>query len=313
MTTSTDNALDLAALLTQVDDATAAELASKPEVDTNWTGDLDVAKLPIVVRKWVEVPDVVAVVADMKNSTKMGTGKHAASTASIYQASTGGVVTILNKFEADFIQIQGDGAFALYWGERRYQRALCAAVTVQSFGGKMAKRLEEKWPDAPETGLKVGVASSRILVKRIGTPRNPAEQEPVWAGKAVNYAAKAAQGAERHQLIVTGSVWDAIEGIDYLTTTCGCPGGKYVQLWTDVLIDRLPEGDPDAQGRMLGASWCDQHGDEFCNAILAGKKTRPEVADQRAKALASQRQTVLRTAAQKQRLERLAHRRGLAR
>ena len=52
---------------------------------------------------------MVAVVADLKNSTKLGTGKWAASTASIYQAGTGGVVDVFNKFSADFIQIQGQG------------------------------------------------------------------------------------------------------------------------------------------------------------------------------------------------------------
>lgn len=310
---STEDTVDLGALLKKVDDATATELASKPEVDKNWKGDLDVATLPITARKWIEVPDVVAVVADMKNSTKMGTGKHAASTASIYQASTGGVVDIFNQFDANFIQIQGDGAFALFWGDRRYERAICAAITVQSFGGKLTERLESKWPDAPETGLKVGVASSRILVKRIGTPQNPAQQEPVWAGKAVNYAAKAAQGAERHQLVVTGSVWDVIEKNDYLTTSCGCPGGDPVQLWDDVVIDRLADDDPDAQGRVLCSSWCGEHGQEYCDAILSGQKVRPEAEAERIKVLKSQYAEAQRRVARLQREARQAHRVGLSR
>ena len=307
----TDTDFDLDALITKVDDASRAELASKPEVDTNWTGDLDVSTLPITARKWIEVPDLVAVVADMKNSTKMGTGKHAASTASTYQAATGGVVEVFNQFEANFIQIQGDGAFALFWGDDRYRRALAAAITIQTFGGKLTDRLEKKWPDAPGTGIKVGVASSRILVKRIGTPRNPAQQEPVWAGKAVNYAAKAAQGADRHQIVVTGTVWDAIEKNDYLTVTCGCPDGIVHQLWEDVDIDRLPDNDPDAKGRMLPASWCATHGQEFCNAILAGQTKRPEAESERAKALASQYATSLREVARKSRELRVAHRQGL--
>jgi len=304
--------MELDALLEALDKATASELSSKPEVIQNSNGDLDVNTLPIQARKWVEVPDVVAVVADMKNSTKMGTGKHAASTASIYQASTGGVVEIYNRFEADFIQIQGDGAFALFWGETRYERAICAAITVRTFGGKLSTRLENKWPDAPETGLKVGVASSRILVKRIGTPRNPSQQEPVWAGKAVNHAAKAAQGADRNQVIVTGAVWDRIETSDYLTTTCGCPDGRLVQLWHDVEIDRLPDGDPDAMGRVLSSAWCTKHGEEYCSAILAGKKTRPEAVSERAKAQQSQFANALREKARRQREARLAHRRGLS-
>lgn len=307
----TDPDFDLDGLLSKVDDATRDELAGKPEVNRHWTGNLDVASLPIQARKWIEVPDVVAVVADMKNSTKLGTGKHAASTASIYQAATGGNVEILNQFGANFIQIQGDGVFGLFWADDRYQRAMCAAVTIQSFGSQLTDRLEGKWPDAPETGIKVGVAGSRVLVKRIGTPRNPSQQEPVWAGKAVNYAAKAAQGADRHEVVITGTVWDAIEGNDYLTVTCGCPDDTPVQLWEDVEIERLPDEEPDAQGRLLRSSWCATHGEEFCNAILRGETKRPEAASERAKALRSQYANALRETSRQKRTLRLAHRRGL--
>lgn len=306
-----DDEFELNRFLTDLDDSVRTELGSKPAVDTNWSGDVDVQSLPIEARRWVEIPDLVAVVADMKNSTKMSTGKHAASTASIYQAATGGVVGVLNQFEADFIQIQGDGAFGLFWRDDRYERAICAAITIQSFGGHLTDRLEAKWPDAPTSGIKVGVASSRVLVKRIGTPRNPAQQEPVWAGKAVNYAAKAAQGAERHELVITGTVWDAIEKNDFLTVTCGCPGGVPVQLWEDAEIDRLPHDDPDAHGRVLRSSWCAAHGEDFCNRILGGETVRPEVEGERAKALSSQREDLLRAAMRKQRELRLAHKRGL--
>lgn len=306
-----DRELELKTFLADLEDRVRTELGSKPDVDTNWSGDVDVQGLPIEARRWVEIPDLVAVVADMKNSTKMSTGKHAASTASIYQAATGGVVSVLNQFEADFIQIQGDGAFGLFWRADRYERAICAAITIQSFGGQLTDRLEAKWPDAPKSGIKVGVASSRVLVKRIGTPRNPAQQEPVWAGKAVNYAAKAAQGAERHEIVVTGTVWDAIEKNDFLTASCGCPGGEAVQLWEDAEIDRLPDDEPDASGRVLRTSWCATHGEEYCNHILAGDTIRVEAASERAKALASQRENSLREVSRRQREMRLAHRRGL--
>jgi class 3 adenylate cyclase len=302
---------DLATLLATVDDATKGELASKPEV-VDWGGSLNVESLPITARRWIQVPDIVTVVADLKSSTKLGTGKHAASTASIYQAATGGAVAVFDKFDADFIQIQGDGAFALFWGEKRYERAMCAAITIQTFSNAMVGRLEKKWPDAPKTGFKVGVASSRILVKRIGTPRNPAQQEPVWAGKSVNYAAKAAQGADRHQIVVTGSVWDLIESNDYLTVSCGCPVGTPFPLWEDVVIDRLPDDDPDSQGRMLPATWCDTHGVAFCDAVLKGKRVRPDIADARNNVLKSQMKEAIRRTARIAREDQLAHRRGLA-
>ena len=73
-------------------------------------------------------------------------------------------------------------ALIVFWGDLRYERALCAGITIKTFSVDMVERLEKRWDDLPETGFKVGVASSRLLVKRIGTPRNPAQQEPVWAG-----------------------------------------------------------------------------------------------------------------------------------
>jgi class 3 adenylate cyclase len=303
--------VDLSALLGELDEDVRIELASTPEV-VDKGHELDVDSLPITARRWHKLADAVAVVADLKNSTKLGTGKWGASTASIYQASTGGVVEIFDQFDADFLAIQGDGAFALFWGDRRYERAMCAGITIKTFSRDMVTRLEKKWSNLPETGFKVGVASSRLLAKRIGTPRNPAQQEPVWAGKAVNYAAKAAQGADRHQMIVTGTVWDVVEKNDYLAISCPCDGAPSLGIWADTEIERLPDGDPDAQGRLLSAYWCAVHGDEYCTAVLDGKRRREDANGVRDALVASQMSTAIRIKARSERMAREARRRGLA-
>lgn len=84
-----------------------------------------VENLPIEARIWHKLDNAIAVVADLKNSTRLGINRHAASTANIYQTSTDNVVKIFKNFGADFIAIQGDGAFALFWGYLAYERALC--------------------------------------------------------------------------------------------------------------------------------------------------------------------------------------------
>ncbi|MCP2031153.1 class 3 adenylate cyclase [Okibacterium sp. HSC-33S16] len=280
-----ESTVSLDTLLAELDEMGKEEFGSKPTVE-EWDDDFDVTELPIEARKWIQIPDVVAVVADLKNSTHLGTGKHAASTASIYQAATGGTVSIYNRFGADFIAIQGDGAFALFWGDKRYERALCSGITVKTFSSlHLVPRLENKWETHAEdfpTGFKVGVASGRVLVKRIGTPRNLSEQEPVWAGTPVNFATKAAQQAERHELIVTGSVWDHIERNDYLTLTCPCNGGPSASLWDDVTVAKIPESNSEREGRLLSASWCTVHGDEYVSAVLDGLKKRDDAEDARA-------------------------------
>lgn len=302
--------LDLDNLLSNLDDKVRTELASTPTVE-DWNEDtFDVASLPITARKWIKIPDLVTVVADLKNSTKLGTGKHAASTASIYEAATGNVVSVLDNFEADFIQIQGDGAFGLFWGDLRFERALCAGITIKTFSEAMVERLEKRWPDAEPTGFKVGIASHRVLVKRIGTPRNPSQQEPVWAGKPVNYAAKAAQQADRHELIVTGSVWDQVEKNDYLTITCPCAGSKAI-LWTDVSIDKIPESDQERDGRLLRSKWCTVHGSEYVSAIMSGEKRRSDAEDAKAELARSLSNNQFRLARQRKRVESANLRRGL--
>lgn len=66
---------------------------------------------------WTRIDSVVSVVFDMKGSTDFGLNKHSISTARIYDAAISGAVRILSNFEADFIDIQGDGGFGLFWGD----------------------------------------------------------------------------------------------------------------------------------------------------------------------------------------------------
>ncbi len=306
--------VDLTDLLDELDGKAKTEFSATPEV-VDKGDDLDVSALPITARKWHKVRDAVAVVADLKNSTRLGTGKWARSTASIYEASTGGIVRVFDEFDADFLAIQGDGAFALFWGEKRYERAICAGITVKTFGLALVDRLTQRWPndtELPATGFKVGVASSRLLAKRVGTPRNPNQQEPVWAGKAVNYAAKAAQGVDRHRLAVTGTVWDRIAGNDFLAFTCPCGAGPSDTHWNDHRIERLPDDDPEGQGRVLSSAWCETHGPEYCEAVLAGLKRRDDVDHLRsAQAVKSMRDAMWAKAAAERSWLR-ARRRGLA-
>lgn len=306
--------VDLDELLNDVDDDVRIELETMPEVIKK--GDsLDLDSLPIAARRWHKVDDAVAVVADLRGSTQLGLNKYEASTASIYEASTGGVVQILADFEADFVAIQGDGAFALFWGsdaDDRMARAICAGITIKTFGEKhLVPRLEKKWESLPETGLKVGVASSPLLVKRVGVPRSE-HQEPVWAGRAVNYAAKAAQQADRHQMIVTGPIWDWAADNDYLAVTCGCGGSATTSLWQDVTIEKIPESDADREGKRLTSNWCANCGPAFCNHILAGDRRRPDVSEQAKSALQTEMSKAMRRVAKQQRAVRRARYRGLA-
>lgn len=304
-------------ILDAVADTTKSVLERNPPVTDVKPDELDADELPDASGStWYRVDNVVAVFADLKNSTQLSVGKHPRSTAAIYRAATGNVVKIYHDLDADFIQIQGDGAFGLFWGEKAIERAICAAITVKTFSEKtLQPKLERRWPDAPSTGFKVGVASGRVLVKNIGTPRNSNEQEPIWAGKPVNHAAKAAQQADRNELIVTGSVWIAIENNDYLTVSCGhgtdttsAPSA----LWADVEIEKLGHDEDEAAGRLLAAAWCDECGPGFMAAILDGQTTRDSLDDVKVTPSLTAA-AAIDTAAFERRRDALARRRGFAR
>lgn len=222
----------------------------------------------------------MAVFFDLKSSTNLEKGRKPASTASIYDAGVGGVVKILDTFDANFVDIQGDGGFGLFWGERRYERAICAGITVRTFGSDFTRQLNDKWPSAPSTGFKVGVANGPILVKKVGLPKHLDLQEPVWAGRPANYAAKAAQQTDPEHLLVTGSVWDQIANNDFLAFSCGCGGDGSTfstpsLLWDERTLEKIP--DDERFGQALRSGWCTHHGEDFCTAVLGGETSRDDV------------------------------------
>jgi class 3 adenylate cyclase len=232
-------------------------------------------------RSWLKIEDVVAVVADLKNSTAISLRKHPKTTAQLYEAVTGGSVEIVSKFEPDFVDIQGDGLFALYHGEQAFERALCAGISLKTFSAKHLVPAIDRWQnkgnDFPkQTGLKVGMNAGTLAVKKIGIKsRNVEWTEPVWAGRPVNWAFKCAQSADAQELIATESVFKKFENNDYVTHSCAHDGSTPDRLWSPATVE--PLGRYAVRTMKLRTGWCDQCGTAFCQAILDGKTKRSDV------------------------------------
>ncbi|WP_062289326.1 hypothetical protein [Demequina phytophila] len=274
MATST---IDLVSLLDDVASSAQSTINTVPRVD-EVDGDFDAADIPsAAAQRWVKIPDVVVVVCDLKGSTALGTGgKHDTTTARIYKSAVDGAVRILHEFGANYIDIQGDGGFGVFWGDNRYERAFCAGVTIRTFSDAWFAALRAKDATVPHTGYKVGIASERVLVKRLGTRNDLEEQEPVWAGKPVNFASKCAQAADVAELIVTDKVWDRLSSNDYVAFSCDCHGAP-AELWEAVEVEVLPE---DSRGAVrLTSAWCDTCGPSFCDAIMTGARKRASVTE----------------------------------
>ncbi len=232
-------------------------------------------------RKWLKIEDVVALAGDLTNSTKLSLNKQANTSARIYEAATGGAMRAVmrSEFGPEFVDIQGDGFFALFQGGQSYQRALCAAVSLKTFSERHLVPLikQHMGETVPETGFKAGMAAGTLAVKRVGAPRKTSE--PVWAGKPVNWAYKCAQQADIHELVVTEKVWNNIKDNDYVRWSCGCDGSgtpsSISMLWTGKTVPALMGHGINCW--VLRQKWCEHHGDQFCSAILDGKTDRPDV------------------------------------
>lgn len=231
-------------------------------------------------RVWKRASDVVCVVTDLKHSTRLNFETYAPSSASLYEAVTGNAVRIVGEFDPQYVDIQGDGLFALYHGTLALERALCAGVTLKTF----SERYLEPAIDAqfsgrfPETGLKVGIASGIVAAKNVGVR---GRNEPVWAGKPVNWASKCAEHADAHQLIVTERVFNRLGDNDYVRYSCGCgtggPGTGLVRnLWSEETVTALD--DRGSRCMRLGSiGWCQNCGSRFCEAILGGDRRRGDI------------------------------------
>ncbi|MCA1702714.1 MAG: hypothetical protein LC808_05365, partial [Actinobacteria bacterium] len=89
-------------------------------------------------------------------------------------------------------------------------------ITLKSFSVRsIAPLIDELFADNfPDTGFKVGMSTGVLVAKKVGIRGT---NEPVWAGKPVNYAVKCAGKADRHELIVTANVYDKFVANEYVT------------------------------------------------------------------------------------------------
>ncbi len=264
--------------LEELDGRVKLDLETRVDIE-EYSNFPDVDSLRLEKRQWVRIKNVVAVVVDLKGSTKLDFKHRPNTSARLYEAVTGNCVRIARRFEPSFVDIQGDGLFALFHGEGAYRRAMCAGITLTSFSRRcvvprIADSMDERFPT---TGLKVGMSAGVLVVKKVGVRGDM--NEPVWAGKPVNWAAKCAQEADANELIATESVYGKFENNHYVRYSCGCQGGqwtgRYSDLWSEVQVETIP--DTTVRCMRLQSYWCGVHGDEVCDAILTGKTRRPGI------------------------------------
>ncbi|MDQ1589593.1 MAG: hypothetical protein QOG71_220 [Pyrinomonadaceae bacterium] len=227
----------------------------------------DTNTIPLDAPRWLKIQDLTCVFVDMKNSTQLSAITHDRSTAKAYQFFTGTAVRLFDTFEAPYIDVRGDGVFAMFNRNQVY-RALAAAVSFKTFAAKVfAPTMKDK--TGLDLGAHIGIDQKTVLVRRLGLRRisqRTDRQNEVWAGKPVNMAAKLAAIGEADDLLVSSRFYERITD-EHARQTCGCPYGTKKDLWKPVDVSANPIFDFDTAWR-LGSCWCQTHGAEFCNTML---------------------------------------------
>lgn len=229
--------------------------------------------LNLEIGRWYRIRNVVSLYVDMKGSTQLSNDRYIKTSAKMYEIFTGSLIKILKKeeFKAHFIDIKGDGGFALWKEKYGSVKALLAAVTFKTYVEKYLKNFIGELIDGWEIASKIGIAKGEVLVKRVGE-RNRGDKKynwAVWAGKPVNYSAKLSDLAEADTVLVTEKVFEDFsypkELEEYLIFSCEC-SGKTI-LWTG-REDLNNKNFFEENVWELKSCWCERHGKKYLNKVL---------------------------------------------
>lgn len=114
----------------------------------------------------------------------------------------GALIRIFDEFDADYIDVRGDGVFALFNSDRAHT-ALAATVSFKDFVHREFTPRIKKLTDQ-SIGGHFGIDRKNVLVRRLGlklVDDNRHRQNEVWAGKPINMAAKLASRS------ANGEIW----------------------------------------------------------------------------------------------------------
>jgi class 3 adenylate cyclase len=228
----------------------------------------DTSDIPIENPKhWLRIPDVICVYVDMINSTQFSAEKNDKTTAGVYQLFTNTAVKIFHEFDAPYIDVRGDGVFALF-NSNQFYTSIASAITFKTFSQKVFTKIIEEKTDI-EIGCHIGIDQKTLLVRKIGLKRKNGRtdrQNEVWAGKPVNMASKLASLSKSGELIVSDRYFNKIKS-DLVLKSCGCPNDKKEDLWESIDLTNDSRFDFD-RGYVLKSIWCEKHGKEYCEEII---------------------------------------------
>jgi hypothetical protein len=217
--------------------------------------------------RWFRIKGIICVYVD----TQLSASTHENQTAGAFQLFTGSAVALFDKFEASYIDVKGDGVFALFNDDEPY-RALAAAITFKTFSKEeFVPRIQQA--TGLTVGCHIGIDHKLALVRKLGLKRyaeRTDRQNEVWAGKPVNMSAKLASLTKDTEMLVSDRYYAKIPD-QYARYSCGCqgaqPSGTKTHLWAEIDLSADPKFDFQKAYR-LTSYWCPNHGNEYCEKYL---------------------------------------------
>lgn len=231
----------------------------------------DTTDIPIEDQsKWLKIPDVICVYVDMLGSTRLSAVTQEKQTAGAHQLFTGCAVKLFAAFEAPYIDVRGDGAFALFDSSQQY-RALAAAVSFKTFGClDFVPMIKDTF--SVDVGTHIGIDRSTVLVRKLGFKRyrgRSDRQNEVWAGRPVSMAAKLASRTKDGELLASDRFRATLTD-RHAVLSCGCNSGitgEKRPLWTERDLSGETIFDF-KKAYCLESMWCSKHGSEYCEFLL---------------------------------------------
>lgn len=274
-------------ILDEVSAAVSSQLDQQAQLGIQTTTQADVPREgPANRGLWLHIPATTAVFADLNGSTKLNIKSGARTAAYAYTYFTRALTVVLERFDAKYIDVQGDAVLGLFSGKGSQFLAAASAITMRTLMEReIAVRFKRDAASNWTLTAGIGIDIGNLIVRQLGL--RGIERNEVWAGTPVNVAAKLSSLANSNEICVSEHVHARYKKFSKLRQrilfrSCGCasstqktgldaPANSTKRQWTSGQAPRNLELDFQNIHR-LHTPWCEIHGPEFCEALISGKR-----------------------------------------
>ncbi|CAM2914908.1 adenylate/guanylate cyclase domain-containing protein [Helicobacter burdigaliensis] len=136
---------------------------------------INASNIQLETNKVAVIDDVTCVFVDMENSTEMAIGQ-IDKALKIQIPYIRALVEIFQSHETKYIDIQGDGGFALFDGDNSMDNGVYAAAMINTLFNKKLNM-----------NIRIGIDCGRVYVQKAG---KRGENKEIWLGRPVCLASK---------------------------------------------------------------------------------------------------------------------------